>query len=65
MATNYGQNRPNKSQNGHNFSCKRHIHAQFGFEIKFVPSGNSSVTPPYTWDKGTLPRQPIFGTKML
>jgi len=41
-----------KSQNGHNFTCKRHIHAEFGFQIGFVPSGNSSVTLPYTTDKG-------------
>jgi len=45
-------------KNGHNFSCKRHIHAEFGFEIGFV-------TLPYTRDKGALPWQPILGQKLL
>ena len=53
------------TKNGHNFSCKPHIHAEFGFQIRFVPSGNSSVTLPYTRDKGELPRQPILGQKLL
>ena len=30
----------------------QHIHAEFGFDIGFVLSGNSSVTLPYTTDKG-------------
>jgi len=52
-------------KNGHNFSCKRHIHAEFGFEIGFVLSGNSSVTLSYTRDKGALPWQPSLGIKLL
>ena len=43
----------------------QHIHAEFGFEIGFVPSGNSSVTFTYTRDKGALPWQPILGQKLL
>jgi len=54
-----------KAQNGHSFGCKRHMHAEFGFEIGFVPSRNSSVTLPYTRDKGTLPWQPILEEKLL
>ena len=42
----------------------QHIHAEFGFVIGFVPSGNSSVTLQYTGDKGELPWQPILGTKV-
>ena len=42
----------------------QHIHAEFGFEIRFVPSGNSSMTLPYTRDKGALPWQPILGPKI-
>jgi len=54
------------AQNGRNFSCKlmQHIHAEFGFEIGFVLSRNSSVTLPYTRDKGALPWQAIFGTEL-
>ena len=52
-------------KNRHNISCMRHIHAEFGFEIGFVPSGNSSVILPYTRDKGALPWQPILGLKLL
>ena len=48
-----------------NFSCMQHINTEFGFEIGFVPSGNSSMTLPYTRDKGALPRQPILGLKLL
>jgi len=62
---NFGQNRPKCKKNGHNFSCMQHMHAEFGFEIGFVPSGNSSVTLPYTRDKGTLPWQPILWLKLL
>jgi len=50
-----------KSQNGHNFSCMQHIHAEFGFEIGLVLSWNSCVTLSYTRDKGALPWQPILG----
>jgi len=39
----------------------QHIHAEFGFEIGFVLSKNSSVTLPYIGDKGALPWQPILG----
>ena len=41
------------------------ISMQFGFEIGFVPSGNSSVTLPYTRDKIALSWQPILGLKLL
>ena len=60
MATKFWP-RPKNHKNGYNFSCKRHIHAEFGFEIGFVPSGNSSVTLPYTRDKG--PRDVAMATK--
>jgi len=40
------------------------IHAEFGFEIGFVLSGNSTVTLLYTRNKGALPWQPIFGLKL-
>ena len=53
MATKFGQNRQKYHKNGHNFSCIRHVHAEFGFEIGFVPSANSSVTLPYTRVKGS------------
>jgi len=62
---NFGQNRQKYHKNGHNFSCKRHIDAEFGFEIRFVLSGNSSMTLPYTRDKGALKWQPILGPKLL
>jgi len=42
-----------------------HVNAEFGFEIGYVPSGNSSVTLPYTRDTGRLPWQPILGLKLL
>jgi len=44
----------NITKNGHKFSCMRHINAEFGFEIQFQLSANSSVTLPYTKDKGML-----------
>jgi len=53
------------TKNGHNFSCMQHIHAEFGFEIGFVLSGNSSVTLWFTRNKSALPWQPIFGVKLL
>ena len=44
----------------------QHIHAEFGFfEIWFVLSWNSSMTLPYTRNKGALPWQPIFVLKLL
>jgi len=52
-------------KNGHNFSCVHHNHAEFGFEIQFVLSGNSPVTLPYTRDKGALPWLEILGLKLL
>jgi len=52
-------------KNGHDFSCMQHINVEFGFAIGFVLSGNSSMTPPYTRDKGALPWQPILGVKLL
>jgi len=42
----------------------QHIHAEFGFEIGFVLPKNSSVTLPYTRDKGVLPWQPILMTEI-
>jgi len=57
--------RGQKIRNGHNFSCMQRVHAEFGFDIGFVLSGNSSVTLPYTSDKGALPWQPILGLKLL
>jgi len=62
---NFGQNRPKNHKNGHNFSFKPHIHAEFCFEVGFVTSGNSSVTLPYTRDKWALPWRPILGQKLL
>ena len=52
-----------KSQKGHNFSRMQHIHAEFGFEIGYVPSGNSSVTLPYTGQRG-ITTATNFGTKI-
>jgi len=49
---NFGQNMLKISQNGHNFSCMRYIDAEFGFEIGFQLSANSSVTLPYNGTKG-------------
>jgi len=51
-------------KNGHNLSCKRHIHAVW-FWVGFVPSGNSSVTLPYKTDKVALLWRPILGQKLL
>jgi len=47
-----GQNKQKITQNGHSFSCMRHIRAEFGYEIGFQLSANSSVTIPYTTKKG-------------
>jgi len=33
-------------KNGYNFTCMRHINAEFGFEIRFQLSADSSVTLP-------------------
>ena len=54
MATKFWPKSAKKSQNGHNFSCMQHIHAEFGFEIGFVLSWNSCVTLTYTREKGAL-----------
>jgi len=43
----------------------QHSHAEFGFEMGFVLSWNSSVTLPYTRDKRALPWQPILVLKLL
>jgi len=61
---NFGQNRPQNDKNGHNFTCMQHTNAEFGFEVGFVLSENSSVTLPYTTDKGVLPWQPILGIEI-
>jgi len=42
----------------------QYIHAEFGFGIGFVLRKNSSVTLPYTRDKGVLPWQPILMTEI-
>jgi len=65
MATKFWPNRQKYNKNGHNFSCMQHMHAEFGFEIGFVLSGNSSVTFSYTRDKGALPWQLSLGLKLL
>jgi len=52
MATKYWPKYAKNHKNGHNFSCIQHRDAEFGFEIGFVPSGNSSVTLPYRKEKG-------------
>ena len=62
---NLHQNRQKYHKNGHNFGCMQYIHAEFGFETGFVLSRNSSVTLPFTRDKGALPRQTILGLKLL
>jgi len=41
------------------------ISMQLCFVIGFQLSANSSVTLPYTRDKGALPWQPILGHKLL
>jgi len=38
----------------------QHIHAEFGFDIGFVLTENSSGTLLYTRDKGALPWQPVL-----
>jgi len=50
-------------KNGHNFSCKRHIHAEFGFEIEFVLSGNSSDSIVHKGQRGVT-MATNFGTKI-
>jgi len=50
-------------KNCHNFSCKRHIHAEFGFEIGFVPSDNLSVTH-HTQGINDVTIATNFGTKI-
>ena len=43
----------------------QHIHAEFGFEIGFFLSGNSSVTLSYTRDKRAFVTMATnFGTKI-
>jgi len=42
----------------------QHIHAEFGNEIGFMPSGNSSVTLTYTRAKGAFTMATNFGTKI-
>ena len=49
-------------KNGHNFSCMQHIHAEFGFEIGFVLSGNSSDTSVHKGQRG-VSMATNFGTK--
>ena len=63
MATKLWPKRPKYNKNGHNFSCMQHIHAEFGFEIGFVPSGNLSVILPYMGQRGVT-MATNFGTKI-
>ena len=42
----------------------QHIHAEFGFEIGFVPYGNSSMTLPYTKEQRGVTMATNFGTKI-
>ena len=59
----FGQYKQQSHKNGHNFSCLRHNHAEFGFEIEFVLSGNSPDTPVHKGQRGvTMARN--FGTKI-
>jgi len=45
-------------KNGHNICCMPNINGEFGFEIGFQLSPNSSMTLPYTMATN-------FGTKLL
>jgi len=65
MATNFCQYKQQSYKNGHNFSCVRQNHAEFGFEIEFVLFGNSPVTLPYTRDKEALPWLEITNIAVL
>ena len=57
-------------KNGHNFSCKRHIHALFRFEIGFVLSANLCYRRIHLWHSRIHKRQrgvtmaTNFGTKI-
>ena len=53
IATKFWPNMQKSDRNSHTFSSMRHISAELGFERGFVPSGNSSVTLPYTRDMTT------------
>ena len=63
MATKLWPKYAKKHKNGHNFSCKSHIHAEFGFEIGFMPSGNSCDTPVHKGQRGVT-MATNFGTKI-
>ena len=52
MATKFWPKLAKNHKIGHIFSCMHHIRAEFGFEIGFVLSWNSSVTLPYARNKG-------------
>jgi len=54
---------PKNHKNGHNFSCKRYIHAEFGFEIGFVLSGNSPDSTVHKGQRGVT-MATNFGTKI-
>ena len=43
---------PKNHKNGHNFSCKRHIHAEFGFQIGLVPRKFICDTPVHKGQRG-------------
>jgi len=64
MATKFWPKLAQKNhKNGHNFSCKRHIHAEFGFEIEFVLSGNSPDSIVHKGQRGVT-MATNFGTKI-
>ena len=63
MANNFGQNSQKYHKNGHNFSCVHHIHAEIGFEIGFVLSGNSSDSTVHKGQRGVT-MATNFGTKI-
>jgi len=64
MATNFWPKWAKNHKNSYTFSCMQRIRAEYDFETGFMPSGNSSVTLPYTRDEGALPWATNFGTKI-
>jgi len=51
-------------KDGHNFSCKRHIHVEFGFEIGFVVSENPSDLTVHKGQRGVTMATNL-GTKIV
>ena len=54
---------PKNHKNGHNFTCKRHIHTKFGFEIGFVHREFIFDTPVHKGQRGVT-MTTNFGTKI-